>query len=438
MNFVRNTAGLLLTSSVMIPIGFVTSVLLARYLSPDDRGIYSVATSFAVLAAVLAQMGWPAATIYRLRRVRAEPAQVAGAGLLLVVSVSAVVIPVCIALEPILTEEFLDGAPSRVFYLAVAQIPFQLLFVVFAAIARGSDRFDLQNTARILQSVGAALAVAYVLVLGEGEVTSVLLALLVVHAATTLYLLVTVTLQTGISLRIRTSEVRDSLRFGAKAYVEVLATRVHERIDIFMIAFLLGDPAQVAFYTIAAGLVSQVRVLPESIGQAAFPQMAGQTDAESASFACKVSRNSFFLVVLMALGLAAIAPIALPLIYGPDYSASVAPFMVLLPGMVLLTVFRVLTRFFAAIDRQNANVVTQLVSTAANLILNLLWIPRYGIVGAAAASLASYGLQAVLITFVFRSVSGKGVAALLIPQREDFEAHWRRLKSVLERGRSSA
>ena len=80
MNFVRNAATLLLSNFVALPIAFVSGIVITRYLSTDDRGLYSVAFTVVSLGTLIFQLGWPGATIYRLRRVGSPPAHVAGAG----------------------------------------------------------------------------------------------------------------------------------------------------------------------------------------------------------------------------------------------------------------------------------------------------------------------------------------------------------------------
>ncbi len=81
MSFFRNLAGIMLTSAVNAPISLVTSVLLARWLSPADRGLYAVCATFATTLTILMQLGWPAAAIYRLRNVASPPALVSATGL---------------------------------------------------------------------------------------------------------------------------------------------------------------------------------------------------------------------------------------------------------------------------------------------------------------------------------------------------------------------
>ena len=71
MDLFRNAIVVYATSLISFPINLLTSVVLARFLSVDDRGLYSVALSFAVLATLLSEVGWGPATIYRLRRMRA-------------------------------------------------------------------------------------------------------------------------------------------------------------------------------------------------------------------------------------------------------------------------------------------------------------------------------------------------------------------------------
>ena len=156
MQFGRNAVGLLLTSSAKMPLALLNGIVLARFLSVDDRGLYSVATTLVAVMALFANLGWEGASIYRLRRVGSRPAEVASAALLAVAVVS---IPLVLAfglLESVVTSRFLHGARPIVFYLALAIVPLQLLALAFSAIARGIGRFVLQNTYQLTLAVATA------------------------------------------------------------------------------------------------------------------------------------------------------------------------------------------------------------------------------------------------------------------------------------------
>jgi O-antigen/teichoic acid export membrane protein len=433
MNFFRNAAGLLLTNATIVPIEVMLSIVLARVLAVDERGVYAVFAAFVGLGSLLALLGWPAASIYRLRRLGSDPARVAGAALVAVLLLSSLAVGVCLLAGPWIRARLLDGAAPRVLYLACATIPFLMLANVSGAMARGLDRFRFQNLhhagVRVVQLAAFSSAL---LAFGSG-LDGVLALFLAIEAVAALLLAGAVLRLSGVSLRFEAREFLDALRFGFKNYLQTLSGRLHERVDLFMLAALLGNAEQVAFYAVAANLVTRLNLAPDAFAVAAFPQMAGLPVPEAARFACRICRRTVLLVALAALALAVAAPLAIPLVYGAPYRSSIAPFLVLIPGAALLTIYRILARYFAAIDRQQANIATQGVSVGVNVALNLWWIPRFGILGAAGASLASYGLEAVLISGVFIATTGHGLADLLLPRRDDLHVYRDRLAGELRR-----
>jgi O-antigen/teichoic acid export membrane protein len=120
----------------------------------------------------------------------------------------------------------------------------------------------------------------------------------------------------------------------------------------------------------------------------------------------------------------------IPLLFGAQYRASIPAFLILLPGMVFYMVYRVVARFFVATDRQQANIASELTSLATNVGLNLWLIPKYGILGAALASLVSYTLSATFILTAFRIATGIGVRRMLVVDRADLELYRKRLATL--------
>lgn len=433
MSFFRNVTGLLATTSVTTPVGMITGVVLTRYLTAADRGEFAVAMAFAGISALLFQFGLPAAAIYRIRRVEVSPGVVLGTLLSLTVVTSLVVMGLGVLLGDTISARFPEFAPKDVFFLSLAMVPGTLLRGVFASVARALDRFGIPNTNGIYHTIALLALTCVVLILLEGGLVEVLIATLSAHLFFTLLLGARVLWVVGARLRPRLSEAFEQLRFGIKSYGQVLAGQLHERVDIFMLAYFVTDPAEVAFYAVAAGVVQRMKTVPDAIAAASFPQLAGYDDEERIEFACRVSRQSFAWSIVTALGLGVVAPVLVPLIYGAEYEASVLPFLVLLPGMTQLTVYRVLSRYFTASNRQRTNIVVQVVSVATNIGLNLWWIPKYGVVGAAMASLVSYSFEAVLIVGAFKFATGRRVAELLIPQRADLEDYRSRFDALKRR-----
>ena len=62
-------------------------------------------------------------------------------------------------------------------------------------------------------------------------------------------------------------------------------------------------------------------------------------------------------------------------------------------------------------------------SSTVNVGLNLVWIPRYGIMGAAFASLVSYVVETILIVTAFRWMTGASVKEMLVLRRGDWNLY---------------
>lgn len=434
MNFFRNAFFQLATAVAGVPLALVTSIVLARYLSVADRGTLALLTAFAGMVAIVSLLGWPSASIYRLRSARSAPRKVAGTGLWATLVISLVVIAVCVAFRVQLTERFFQGVPPSLYYAMLLLVPFQLGGLIFSGVARGIDRFSVQNLYRVGHSAGNLAAAVLVLVLWSGALREILVALVIVQIVSTVWLVLNILRQTGLAWKVDMAETGASLRFGLKSYAVSLTGQIHERIDLFMLAFFLADPEEVAYYAVAYGVLQRVQLVPDAIGTALFPKLAGLDRREAGRFASHVSRHSVLWVALTVVLLGTAGPFLVPLVYGAQYLPSVRPFLILLPGVAAVTVYRILARYFLALGRQEINVATQVVSAIVNVLLNTWLIPRHGIVGAAIASLISYSLEALLITIAFIRVSGRRVGETFVFRRGDLRPYverYARLKTRL-------
>ncbi len=286
--------------------------------------------------------------------------------------------------------------------------------------------------------MGTLAAVSIALVGLGGGLIELLWAVSAVTIVLGIALVATVARQTGVHLGLRSSEMKRSFRFGLKTYAMALTGRVHERADLFLLAYLLADPTQIAYFAIAKGGVQLVQILPNSLARVAYPQLAGLAPEEAARFACGLVRQGILLMLPLGAGLLVAAPILLPLVYGEPYLAATVPFVLMLPGILLLGTDRVLSRFFTGTNQHKPNVVTRGLSLAVNIVLNLMWIPTWGIAGAAAAALVSYAVDALLLAAVFLWMTDCSLADLLLPRREDFDPYRRQLERLLRKLRASA
>ncbi len=112
---------------------------------------------------------------------------------------------------------------------------------------------------------------------------------------------------------------------------------------------------------------------------------------EITELASRTTRYTFLLTAVMAVGLAALADIAVPLYFGSEAEPAVTPLLLLLPGALGFA----LARPILAVSQGNGTLRYPVAATGTaaviNVALNAALIPRYGMHGAAIATSVGYG-----------------------------------------------
>jgi O-antigen/teichoic acid export membrane protein len=112
----------------------------------------------------------------------------------------------------------------------------------------------------------------------------------------------------------------------------------------------------------------------------------------------------------------------IPVVFGSEFSASVTPFLLLLPGLVGFTAMIVFSNALVAARLPSLSSVAPSVCFVVGIALDLALIPFFGASGAAAAASGAYlagGLSAVLI---YRRRTSFRLRELVIPRSGDFDA----------------
>jgi O-antigen/teichoic acid export membrane protein len=118
----------------------------------------------------------------------------------------------------------------------------------------------------------------------------------------------------------------------------------------------------------------------------------------------------------------ALAGILVPLFYSSAFADVVAPLRWLLPGVLTLSVGKVLVAELLAREQVRVTMWIAAAAVVINVIGNLALIPSMGISGAAAASSISYSVVAVLVTVAYVRETGISVW-MIVPRPSDARAY---------------
>lgn len=419
MTFAGRVAGVLGTRLIQLGSTIAVSFLLARLLGPEGRGVYAVLILLPTTLFAFGQLGLTSAMVfYAGRGVRVADLERHTLGL--AIGVSAVVVAGALLALSSLEQNILRVAPDDLLRLALVALPLRLVATLGGSVLYGLQRFRAYNLILAAQSLlGVVLVVAIVGILGAGvggALAAYLLFLAIGTLAVVAYLDRVRRAAAGNSAqRVSAGEL---LGYGLRLYPASLGTFFGYRADVFLLGWLLGSPTEIGIYAVAVSLAELVFNVPDAVSTVLFPRIASASREEADRLAPAMARATVIVTGLAAIAVIPAAWLALRLIL-PAFVDGMPALVVLLPGIVSLSVAKILTSYLSGIEQLAPVTTAAVASLVVNLGANLALIPARGIVGAAAASLLSYTVYAVLMVRFASKASGAPWHAFVVPRTED-------------------
>jgi len=179
--------------------------------------------------------------------------------------------------------------------------------------------------------------------------------------------------------------------------------------DAILMGFLLTS-AEVGWYGAAYRPVTVMLAVPLTCFAGLFPALSRAWAGGSAQFGAMVSRSArlaMFLALPLGLGVSLFAGSIVQVLFGPAYANSVPVLRILAWSGVLVILRGTFRQALNAAGQHSVDLACAVAGTGVNVILNILLIPRYGMIGAAAATVASEVVWLILIRTLFaRRVAG--------------------------------
>lgn len=210
---------------------------------------------------------------------------------------------------------------------------------------------------------------------------------------------------------------RELLSFNSLSVVLILLTASMYHVDILILRPLSGSEAT-GYYRAALTIAEFLWFVPNALQIVLLhstSELWANGKAEDISrMVSKISRYNLSLVVLLVIGLAALADTFIPIYFGSEFEASVLPLILLLPGVLGFALARPI--FAVGQGKGEIRILIAATGSAAliNLILNVLLIPEYGMAGAAVATSIGYGSMFVLHTWTARRIGFNPIADLRV------------------------
>jgi O-antigen/teichoic acid export membrane protein len=169
--------------------------------------------------------------------------------------------------------------------------------------------------------------------------------------------------------------------------------------DIYMLG-IWRTPEDIGVYSAAHRFFQFIIIIPSMIATATLPLMSRLANKDNEKFKNILERTlSLFMIIVIpiALGGLVLANQIVPMTFGPQYLAAIPVLQILMVMLLVSSPLILLINSIFAYNEQRKLVWANIFGVLVNILFNLLLIPKFGVTGAAMATLGSTSIVTYVI-----------------------------------------
>jgi len=417
-SFAKDITGVLGSNISAVVIGLLIDVVISRQLGPEGRGLYTSVLVVPLLVVSFMMMGVRRSAVVHIgNQLFSNDRTVSG--ILQVLFITSFLAMLVSGLSFLYIKP--KGLDLPLVILAISSIPVRLVLAYSGGIYLGKEQFRRSNLMSWLPTLLNLLGVLLFVLMLQWDVMGALLALFLSNLIVALISLNHIFTEYKISLKPEKVVIQSLLKLGLGYAMAMLIMQLNYRVDIVLLQ-KLSTLKEVGFYSMGVAISDKLWQLPTAMGVVVMSRTANtQDEAMLNRSVSKLLRVSFVVVLLAALFLWFTIPYLLPLIFGVKFMPSVAVVRTMLPGILIFVLPRILNSRFAGKGQPAVLIAIFLPALIVNILLNLIWIPLYGGIGAAWASNMSYALGAIALLIVYSVKMHVPFKEIVHFERSDFD-----------------
>lgn len=399
---IANSIWMLLEKLIRMIFGLFVGIWVARYLGPEQFGVFSYAVAFVGFFIPFSALGLNHLLTRDMVRDRNAEREILGTAWTMRFVSGIVVVVVSSIIVYFLRDQ------STELMLFVALLSFGQSFKAFLVID-----FWYQSHVRskyVVISRIAALLISNTLkiigVLSGFEVLWFIAAMFIEYVLSELLLTVTYILQGGNpwSWSFSSNRAISYLKQGWPLIISGFAAQIYLKLDAIMIGQLISDSA-VGLYSAAARISEVWYVVPGVLVASSFPKILQMREQSKALYTYRLQQIYMFLAALGTFIAIVISTIAIPLIellFGAEYAESGFVLQIHVWAGVFIFMRALFSKWIISEGLFKLSILTQGSGAILNVAANIILIPYMGIRGAAVATLISYAAASYFVLFFHR------------------------------------
>ncbi|GAA4244245.1 MULTISPECIES: flippase [Winogradskyella] len=416
--FLKDILSVGVSKVLMIAFGLTTSIIIARVLGPEKNGVIAALLVYPSLFMSIGSLGIRQSTTYFLGKGIFSEDEIKRAITQIWLFTTVFSVVVCFFLIRYLSK---SGENLWLVVLAVLPIPFALFNTYNSGVFLGKNQISVFNKINWIPTLIVLLITAISVWWLSFGVSGYLLALIVGPLVISGILLFKNKFIKAFSLNFNWDIIKQMLTLGLVYAFALLVVNLNYKIDVILLDNL-SSAFETGIYSKGVSITEYLWQIPMLLSTVVFARSAVSKDDKA--FSLKVTqllRLSILAIGLASLILFLISKFVIVLMYGESFVGSVMVLNTLLPGVLLLTIFKVINMDLSGKGKPWVSLKAMIPALIVNVVLNLLFIPEYGAVGAAIASTISYSIAALLFIHFYSKETKIPVLEIIRYRHSDFQ-----------------
>lgn len=396
-----NMVWLLADRIVRLGVGLLVSVWVARYLGPQLFGVYSYAIAFVGLFGFVSTLGLDSIVVRDIVHAPQDANEILGTAFSLKLIGAVVTLLAATSIGTLAQAS--DPVMPILIGLVAAGTLFQAFDVIdfwFQSQVRSKYTVYARNAAFLILSL-----IKVLLILLHAPLIAFACAALaeIVLGAIGLIAAYQLTGQTVRRWRTSLARARMLLSVSWPLMLSSIAVWVYMRIDQVMLG-LLADTRALGVYSAAVRLSEVWYFIPIAIVSSVFPAVVRSKAIDEKLYYERLQRLFNLMVVLsyvIAIPLTLLAGPIINLLYGPSYSEASRMFIVLMWAGLFVGLGVAREAWLVNEGLTRFSFATAVAGAITNVVLNIVFIPRWGGFAAAWATLAAQAVAVTLSTLLY-------------------------------------
>lgn len=379
---------------------FLLLPIITAYLTEEDYGIATMIMVFVSVMTPLITLGITSSIsiVYFNKEIKDFP-QYIGNCMITVFACTAAILVIFQVLSSII--ESFSGIPSNWVSTIVLIVLFN--FMIEVNLLTYKIRFKSKTFAviKICQTLLTFILSYYLIAVAKLSWEGLILAKLIVLCSFAVISIILLNKNKFIEFKFNRSHIKYAILFGLPLVPHLLSAFVVNISDRLFITNYLGL-AETGSYTVSYQIGSILDLLCISINLAWAPWLYSKLEnfKENKPLLKKITTIGILAIVTVAAVLILFVPLILDIFISEKFKISESLIAIIVIGFAFQGFYLVFVNYLFYLKKtKEISAVTVLVAIV-NLSLNFILIPKYGVIGAAYATLFSFVLKAIIITYI--------------------------------------